>query len=110
MADVGVDFKVKMLDLDDTRYKLTLWDTAGQERFRTLTSSYYRGAQGVILVYDVCNRESFDHLDEWFEELSTYCTKDEVVKMVIGNKIDKEAERVVSRKEGAEYARKHQTL
>ncbi|KAJ2012829.1 Ras- protein Rab-18-B, partial [Coemansia sp. S680] len=64
-ATIGVDFKVKMYDLDGTRYKLTIWDTAGQERFRTLTSSYYRGAQGVILVYDVCSRESFEHLNNW---------------------------------------------
>ncbi|KAJ2251097.1 Ras- protein Rab-18 [Coemansia sp. RSA 475] len=100
----------KICTVDDKQYKLTIWDTAGQERFRTLTSSYYRGAQGVILVYDVCNRESFEHLDSWMEELNTYCTTSDVVKMVVGNKIDKESERQVTRKEGAEYARKHQTL
>ncbi|KAJ2698903.1 Ras- protein Rab-18 [Coemansia sp. IMI 203386] len=109
-ATIGVDFKVKMYDLDGQRYKLTIWDTAGQERFRTLTSSYYRGAQGVILVYDVSNRESFDNLDTWVEELNTYCSNEDIVKMVIGNKIDKESERQVSRKEGQEYARRHQTL
>ncbi|KAJ2349822.1 hypothetical protein GGF43_004361 [Coemansia sp. RSA 2618] len=109
-ARVGVDFKAKLCDVDDKRYKLTIWDTAGQERFRTLTSSYYRGAQGVILVYDVSNRESFEHLDSWMEELNTYCTTSDVVKMVVGNKIDKESERQVTRKEGAEYARRHQTL
>ncbi|KAJ2155425.1 Ras- protein Rab-18 [Coemansia sp. RSA 1935] len=109
-ATIGVDFKAKICTVDDKQYKLTIWDTAGQERFRTLTSSYYRGAQGVILVYDVCNRESFEHLDSWMEELNTYCTTSDVVKMVVGNKIDKESERQVTRKEGAEYARKHQTL
>ncbi|KAJ1728601.1 Ras- protein Rab-18 [Coemansia sp. RSA 2049] len=109
-ATIGVDFKVKMHDVDGKRYKLTIWDTAGQERFRTLTSSYYRGAQGVILVYDVSSRETFEHLDNWVEELSTYCSSDDVVKMVVGNKIDKESERQVTRKEGAEYARRHQTL
>ncbi|KAJ1721484.1 Ras- protein Rab-18 [Coemansia erecta] len=109
-ATIGVDFKVKMYDVDDQRYKLTIWDTAGQERFRTLTSSYYRGAQGVILVYDVSNRQSFESLDTWVDELNTYCSNEDVVKMIIGNKIDKEAERQVSRKEGSEYARKHQTL
>ncbi|KAJ2157637.1 Ras- protein Rab-18 [Coemansia sp. RSA 552] len=109
-ATIGVDFKVKMFAVDGKQYKLTIWDTAGQERFRTLTSSYYRGAQGVILVYDVSSRETFEHLDTWMEELNTYCTNDEVVKMVVGNKIDKEGERQVSRAEGAEYARNHQTL
>ncbi|KAJ2725409.1 Ras- protein Rab-18-B [Coemansia sp. Benny D115] len=109
-ATIGVDFKVKHYTIDGNRYKLTIWDTAGQERFRTLTSSYYRGAQGVILVYDVSNRESFVHLDTWMDELNTYCSNEDVVKMVVGNKIDKDDERQVTRAEGAEYARKHQML
>ena len=63
-------------------------DTAGQERFRTITSSYYRGAQGIILVYDVANRESFDALPRWYSELETYVSKS-VVKIIVGNKVDK---------------------
>ena len=63
-------------------------DTAGQERFRTITSSYYRGAQGIILVYDVANRESFEGLPKWFSELETYVSP-AVVKIVVGNKVDK---------------------
>ncbi|KAJ2802728.1 hypothetical protein H4R21_002308 [Coemansia helicoidea] len=109
-ATIGVDFKVHMHDVDGERYKLLLWDTAGQERFRTLTSSYYRGVHGVILVYDVSSRESFAHLDTWVEEVGAYCLDGDVVKMVVGNKIDKEAERQVSRQEGAEYARRLQAL
>lgn len=64
-------------------------DTAGQERFRTLTPSYYRGAQGVILVYDVSSQESFEGLEVWLNELDTYATKKDLVKMLVGNKIDK---------------------
>ncbi|KAJ2800710.1 Ras- protein Rab-18 [Coemansia guatemalensis] len=109
-ATIGVDFKVTMYDVDDKRYKLAIWDTAGQERFRTLTSSYYRGAQGVILAYDVSSRETFENLENWIEEVNTYCPSDDVVKMIVGNKIDKETEERVPRKEGFEYARKHQTL
>ncbi|KAJ1927359.1 hypothetical protein IWQ60_002991 [Tieghemiomyces parasiticus] len=109
-ATIGVDFKVKLVDIDDERYKLTIWDTAGQERFRTLTSSYYRGAQGIILVYDVSRRETFEHLDRWLNELNTYCSAQDVVKIIIGNKVDKESERAVSVQEGAEYARKVQSL
>jgi len=109
-ATIGVDFKAKMLDLDSKKYKLTIWDTAGQERFRTLTSSYYRGAHGVILVYDVTNRETFDNLEQWFSELQTYCSNKDVIKMIVGNKVDKEANRVVSRQEGIEYAREMETL
>ncbi|KAI8834375.1 P-loop containing nucleoside triphosphate hydrolase protein [Chytriomyces cf. hyalinus JEL632] len=71
-ATIGVDFKVKSIDIDDKKYKLTIWDTAGQERIRTLTTSYYRSAQGVIIVYDVTQRESFENLSTWFHELETY--------------------------------------
>ncbi|KAI9268079.1 ras family-domain-containing protein [Phascolomyces articulosus] len=109
-ATIGVDFKVSMMNLHGQTYKLTIWDTAGQERFRTLTSSYYRGAQGVILVYDVCNRETFDALKTWWNEVNTYCSSQDVVKMIVGNKVDKDASRVVSYKEGADLARKLQTL
>ncbi|GBB90386.1 hypothetical protein RclHR1_17310002 [Rhizophagus clarus] len=109
-ATIGVDFKVQDMRFEGKKYKLTIWDTAGQERFRTLTSSYYRGAQGVILVYDVSNRETFDQLDNWFNELSTYCTNKDVVKMIVGNKVDKEEQRVISRKEAEAYARKSHTL
>jgi Ras-related protein Rab-18 len=112
-ATIGVDFKVKFIQLpDNKRIKLTIWDTAGQERFRTLTSSYYRGAQGVILVYDVTSRETFDNLkDVWIPELETYCTSRTVVKMVVGNKVDKgDGVRVVTKKEGQEFARQHETL
>ncbi|KAF9972465.1 Ras- protein Rab-18 [Actinomortierella ambigua] len=109
-ATIGVDFKVKVIDVEGKKYKLTIWDTAGQERFRTLTSSYYRGAQGVILVYDVSNRDSFDQLQTWFNELNTYCSSKEVVKMIVGNKVDRETARQVTKQEGLEMARKLQTL
>ncbi|CAO3660204.1 unnamed protein product [Umbelopsis ramanniana] len=99
-----------MMEVDGKRYKLTIWDTAGQERFRTLTSSYYRGAQGVILVYDVSNRDTFDALQNWYTELQTYSSSKDVVKMIVGNKVDKESSRVVTYKEGAAMAQKLQTL
>uniref|UniRef100_A0AAQ5X6R6 RAB18A, member RAS oncogene family n=1 Tax=Amphiprion ocellaris TaxID=80972 RepID=A0AAQ5X6R6_AMPOC len=88
-ATIGVDFKVKTISVDGNKAKLAIWDTAGQERFRTLTPSYYRGAQGVILVYDVTRRETFTKLDNWLNELETYCTRNDLVKMLVGNKIDK---------------------
>ncbi|KJE91151.1 GTP-binding protein yptV3 [Capsaspora owczarzaki ATCC 30864] len=109
-ATIGVDFKVKQMFLNDTTIKLTIWDTAGQERFRTLTSSFYRGAHGVIFVYDVTRRETFDTaLDTWLTEVDTYATND-VVKMLIGNKIDQTEERQVSRAEGLAFAQRHSML
>ncbi|CAJ0824488.1 14313_t:CDS:10 [Entrophospora sp. SA101] len=104
-ATIGVDFKVHEMVVDEKKYKLTIW-----ERFRTLTSSYYRGAQGIIFVYDVSIRETFDQLDNWFNELNTYCSNKNIAKIIIGNKIDKGTERAISRKEGEAYARKLQTL
>ncbi|KAG7017389.1 Ras-related protein RABC2a [Cucurbita argyrosperma subsp. argyrosperma] len=117
---IGVDFKIKLLKVGGKRLKLTIWDTdglilnlfkpwflaAGQERFRTLTSSYYRGAQGIILVYDVTRRETFENLsDVWAKEVELYSTNKDCVKMLIGNKVDRESERAVSREEGAALAK-----
>lgn len=88
------------MNIDGNGVKLAIWDTAGQERFRTLTPSYYRGAQGVICgmffanallsdaVYDVTNRSSFERLEHWMTEVDTYSTRGEAVKMLVANKID----------------------
>merc|ERR1712029_602813 len=109
-ATIGVDFKVKVMDQQGNKVKLAIWDTAGQERFRTLTPSYYRGAQGAILVYDVASRESFNKIEDWLTELETYSTNHDLIKMLVGNKCDKEAERMVSREEGQKCARKYQMM
>ena len=105
-ATIGVDYKFKPI-LDNT-VKLMVWDTAGQERFRTLTSSYYRGAHGVILVYDVGSLDSFNDIEAvWLKELDRNLfdiEKKEVCILLIGNKID--TERQVSREEGRQLARK----
>merc|ERR1712072_1281618 len=109
---IGVDFKVKMYDVpgEDQRLKLTIWDTAGQERFRTLTAAYYRGAHGIVLVYDVGSRESFEALKSvWLREVDLYSTYGNAVKLLIGNKIDTD-ERQVSHEDGLEFAREFGTL
>lgn len=85
---IGVDFKTKKLTVDSNTVKLAIWDTAGQERFRTLTPSYYRDAQGAILVYDVSNYNTFARLETWLNELEIYSTKRNIIKMIVGNKID----------------------
>ncbi|XP_042065939.1 ras-related protein RABC1 [Salvia splendens] len=108
---IGVDFKVKHVTLGGKKLKLAIWDTAGQERFRTLTSSYYRGAQGIIMVYDVTRRDTFTNLsDIWAKEIDLYSTNQDCIKMLVGNKVDKESERVVSKKEGIDFAREYGCL
>ncbi|CAL9069209.1 unnamed protein product [Musa banksii] len=83
----------------------------GQERFRTLTSSYYRGSQGIILVYDVTKRETFTNLaDVWVKEVELYSTNRNCVKVLVGNKVDKEADRMVTREEGISFANEYGCL
>ncbi|NXN93221.1 RB18B protein, partial [Rhinopomastus cyanomelas] len=109
LASLGVDFKVKKMVVDGHAVQLAIWDTAGQERFRTLTPSYYRGAQGVVLVYDVTRKDTFTGLDSWLNELDLYTTKSNAVKMLVGNKTDK-PDREVDRKEGLQFAKKRSLL
>jgi Ras-related protein Rab-18 len=111
-STIGVDFKVKHMDVGSKRIKLTIWDTAGQERFRTLTSSYYRGAQGVVLVYDVTRRDSFENLEQWLKEVHMYSPNngEGVVKLLVGNKVDLAEDRRVPRSEAEDWARNHGML
>ena len=90
-----------------------IWDAPGQERFRSLLGGHniYRGAKGVILVYDMSSRESFAKLEDWLKELENHSTNhDLIIKMLVGNKCDKEEERMVSREEGEELARKYRMM
>ena len=82
--------------------KLQIWDTAGQERFRTITSAYYRGADGIIMVYDVTNQESFNHVADWLTEVNRYASEG-TCKLLVGNKSDR-SDRIVSAEEAREYA------
>uniref|UniRef100_A0A3P9CL10 small monomeric GTPase n=1 Tax=Maylandia zebra TaxID=106582 RepID=A0A3P9CL10_9CICH len=109
IGESGVGKSSLLLRFTEDTFDPEQSDTAGQERFRTLTPSYYRGAQGVILVYDVTRRETFTKLDNWLSELETYCTRNDLVKMLVGNKIDKENHEL-DRAEGLKFARKHSML
>ncbi|KAM8795304.1 ras-related protein Rab-18-B-like [Eudromia elegans] len=106
---IGVDFKAKKMVVDGRAVQLAIWDTAGQERFRMMTPSYYRGAQGVVLVYDVTRKDTFTGLEGWLNELETYNTRSNIVKMLVGNKTDK-PDREVERREGLQFARKRSLL
>jgi Ras-related protein Rab-18 len=106
-STIGVDFKVKHLEVEDKRVKLTIWDTAGQERFRTLTSSYYRGAHACILCYDINRKDSFENLQQWLDEVKLYSpgNGENVVKLLVGNKCD--LERKVPKEVADQWARQH---
>merc|ERR1719231_2078855 len=93
-----------MITIDNRQIKLQIWDTAGQESFRSITRSYYRGAAGALLVYDITRRETFEHLARWLEEARANANANMVV-FLIGNKSDLEARRAVSHAEGAAFAR-----
>ncbi|KAJ6955090.1 hypothetical protein NC652_006509 [Populus alba x Populus x berolinensis] len=95
ISTIGVDFKIRTVEQDGKTIKLQIWDTAGQERFRTITSSYYRGAHGIIVVYDVTDQESFNNVKQWLNEIDRYAS-DNVNKLLVGNKSDLTANKVVS--------------
>ena len=108
IATIGVDFvrliqKIRTTEIDSKIVKLQIWDTAGQEKFRTITSSYYRGAHGIIVVYDMTNRDSFANVRNWFSEISKYAAEN-VNKVLVANKSDMDEKREVSNEEGRELA------
>ena len=100
---IGVDFKIKTFDIDGKKIKMQIWDTAGQERFKNIIASYYRGAHGILLIYDVTDKDSFRNLSNWLIEIEKNASKN-VLKIVIGNKTDLENKRVISYNQGKEFA------
>ncbi|XP_072458402.1 ras-related protein Rab-3D [Notamacropus eugenii] len=103
VSTVGIDFKVKTVYRNEKRVKLQIWDTAGQERYRTITTAYYRGAMGFLLMYDVSNQESFNAVQDWATQIKTY-SWDNAQVILVGNKCDLEDERVVSTEDGKHLA------
>merc|ERR1719263_2695569 len=103
ISTIGVDFRFRTIKVENKTVKLQIWDTAGQERFRTITSAYYRGADGIIMVYDVTDRESFNHVDDWLNEVNRY-VNESTCKILIGNKCDMESDRQVSTEEARKKA------
>lgn len=105
ISTIGIDFKIRNIKVNGKDVRLQIWDTAGQERFRTITTAYYRGAMGIILVYDVTNERSFQNIQNWIENVENYANKD-VNLILIGNKCDEEKGRVVSKEKGQSLASK----
>ncbi|XP_044754845.1 ras-related protein Rab-37-like isoform X2 [Coccinella septempunctata] len=106
IATIGVDFRNKIVTVDQTRIKLQIWDTAGQERFRSITHAYYRDAHALLLLYDVTNKTSFDNIRAWLGEIKEYAQED-VVIMLLGNKADCGTQRAVRREDGERLAREY---
>merc|ERR1712125_190945 len=103
---IGVEFGARMVTIDNKHIKLQIWDTAGQESFRSITRSYYRGAAGALLVYDITRRDTFKHLSRWLDEARQHSQSNMVI-MLIGNKNDLEHRRAVSYEEGKAFAAEH---
>ncbi|XP_030410937.1 ras-related protein Rab-10 isoform X1 [Gopherus evgoodei] len=101
-----IDFKIKTVELQGKKIKLQIWDTAGQERFHTITTSYYRGAMGIMLVYDITNGKSFENISKWLRNIDEHANED-VERMLLGNKCDMEDKRVVLKTKGEQIAREH---
>ena len=100
---IGVDFKIKTFEIDSKKIKMQIWDTAGQERFKNIIASYYRGAHGILLLYDVTDKDSFKNLSNWLIEIEKNASKN-VLRLLIGNKCDLEEKRVIRFNQGKEFA------
>lgn len=106
VSTIGVDFRVKTINMNENiliPVKLQIWDTSGQERFKTITSSYYRGSHGIIVVYDITDRESFNDVNRWISELKKIVS-DKSVLILVGSKKDLSYKRVISYEEGQKFA------
>ena len=101
MPTIGVDFKIRQLEVDSKAIKLQIWDTAGHERFKTITAAYYKGAHGIIIAYDITQRDSFTSVQNWMHEIEKHAG-DNISRILVGNKCDLDSQRAVSTEEGRE--------
>jgi len=106
---IGVEFGARMITIDNKQIKLQIWDTAGQESFRAITRSYYRGAAGALLVYDITRRETFNHLITWLDDARHHSNSNMTI-MLIGNKSDLDHRRAVTVEEGEQFANEHDLI
>jgi len=104
MSTIGLDYRLKTLTLKNgKKVKLQIWDTAGQDRFRTITKNYYKGANGIILIYDVTSTETYENVENWISQIKEEASPNVVIYLV-GNKVDMEDKRKVSTEEGQKIA------
>ena len=103
---IGVEFGAKTIELNNKTIKSQIWDTAGQEQFQAITRTYYKGAIGALLVYDITRRDTFTHVTKWLEEVKSNSSK-HICVILIGNKKDLEDKRQVTYEEGESFAREN---
>ena len=103
LATIGIDFKTKTLTINNQEIKLKIWDTAGQERFRNITTQYYKGADGIVLVYDVTDDASYEKIRDWMDQILSNTQKDDIGLVLLGNKCDMEP-RSVTEEQGNKLA------
>ena len=106
MSSIGVDFKTKQIDINDRLVKMQIWDTAGHEKFRTITTSYYKSAHAIIVLYDITDKNSFSHIKNWMIDIDKFA-KQGVLKVLVGNKTDLEDQRKIIKEEGESLAKKY---
>ena len=94
LATIGIDFKTKTLNINNQEIKLKIWDTAGQERFRNITTQYYKGADGIVLVYDVTDEASYEKIRDWMEQILANTQQEDIGLVLLGNKCDMEPRNV----------------
>ncbi|XP_029973156.1 ras-related protein Rab-15-like [Salarias fasciatus] len=104
ISTIGVDFKMKTVEIDGVKVRVQIWDTAGQERYQTITKQYYRRAQGIIFVYDITSEPSFQHIAKWASDVDEYAP-DKVQTILVGNKSDEEIRRQVTKEQGSKLAK-----
>ena len=105
-STIGVEFGLKYIKINNLQLKVQIWDTAGMERYRSITNAYYKGARGVIAVYDICRKKSFESVDKWIEDFKSKAEEDAVI-LLIGNKNDLNDKREVSEEEAEIKAKKN---
>lgn len=105
ITTIGIDFKIRTIESNGKKIKLQVWDTAGQERFRTITTAYYRGAMGIVLIYDVTDSRTFENVENWYLTVTQHANEDAQI-FLVGNKCDDEENRQVSKEQGQELASK----
>merc|ERR1712167_316919 len=103
ITTIGIDFKIRTIELDGAKIKLQIWDTAGQERFRTITQAYYRGAMVILLVYDVTDDKTFNNIRTWMRNIEQHANE-QVVKILLGNKSDMPEKKMVTKEQGEQLA------